>query len=246
MAQAARLAAEQLRDHQKSDDELQKLKAALEAEKAATTKLEKRLTSSEKAEAKLRKDLAQARDELAACREAAGHAVQQAEVACKKMEEEFLSRMRMKDMEVNLLKETWGVQERRIHHLKEMVARLKGDAWEAPRRNGRMPEDIGGFREHPPDAAAGGYGYRTPASSRSTVTPEEAMSRALREGWQAKLISRSQACMLLGLSGQPLQAEVQKVRKQMALRWHPDKNPDDAQAHLAFQLVMAAAEKLST
>ncbi|CAE7608035.1 DNAJB8 [Symbiodinium sp. CCMP2592] len=128
--------------------------------------------------------------------------------------------MRGKDIEVQLLKETWAVQERRIHHLKEMVARLKGDAWDEPRRNGRMPEDIGGFREHPPDAAAGGYGYRTPASSRSTVTPE-AMSRALREGWQAKLISRSQACMLLGLSRQPLQAEVQKVRKQLALRWHP-------------------------
>ncbi|CAE7316045.1 DNAJB8 [Symbiodinium sp. KB8] len=77
------------------------------------------------------------------------------------------------------------------------------------------------------------------------VTPEEAMSRALREGWKAEGMSRTQACMLLGLSGQPMPTEVQKVRRQMALRWHPDKNPDNAEAHMAFQLVMAAAEKLN-
>jgi len=104
-------------------------------------------------------------------------------------------------------------------------------------------------------AAGDGYGYAGAYSSGTarsstwsktpSVTPEEAMTKAIREGWKAEGLSRIQACMLLGLSGQPSAVEVSKVRRQMALRWHPDKNPDNANANTAFQLVMAAAVKLS-
>ncbi|CAL1128568.1 unnamed protein product [Cladocopium goreaui] len=77
------------------------------------------------------------------------------------------------------------------------------------------------------------------------LTPEETMNQALKEGWKSDSLSHMQALLLLGLSGRPSPQEVSKVRRQMALRWHPDKNPENANANAAFQLVMAAAVKLS-
>lgn len=77
------------------------------------------------------------------------------------------------------------------------------------------------------------------------LTPEETMNQALKEGWKSDSLSHMQALLLLGLSGRPSRQEVSKVRRQMALRWHPDKNPENANANVAFQLVMAAAVKLS-
>ncbi|CAK9110614.1 unnamed protein product [Durusdinium trenchii] len=93
-----------------------------------------------------------------------------------------------------------------------------------------------------------GFTYSTSGAStwpkRPSVTPEETMTQAIREGWKAESLSQMQACMLLGLSGQPSRDELSKVRRQMALKWHPDKNPENAHASVAFQLVMAAAGKL--
>lgn len=76
------------------------------------------------------------------------------------------------------------------------------------------------------------------------MTPEDAMSQALREGWAVETLSHMQACLLLGLSGHPGREEISKARRQMALLWHPDKNPENANAAVAFQLVMAAAGRL--
>lgn len=75
------------------------------------------------------------------------------------------------------------------------------------------------------------------------LTPEETMNQALKEGWKSDSLSHMQALLLLGLSGRPSRQEVSKVRRQMALRWHPDKNPENANANVAFQLVMAADRK---
>ncbi|CAJ1384420.1 unnamed protein product [Effrenium voratum] len=93
--------------------------------------------------------------------------------------------------------------------------------------------------------SSSGYGFRYgpgPASSSSPKgTPEETMIQAIQEGWKVDSLSRIQACQLLGLSHSHSLTEVRRVRREMALRWHPDKNPGNANAAVAFQLVMAAA-----
>ncbi|CAJ1341879.1 unnamed protein product, partial [Effrenium voratum] len=97
--------------------------------------------------------------------------------------------------------------------------------------------------------SSSGYGFRYgpgPASSSSPKgTPEETMIQAIQEGWKVDSLSRIQACQLLGLSHSPSLTEVRRVRREMALRWHPDKNPGNANAAVAFQLVMAAAGVLA-
>ncbi|CAE7369090.1 unnamed protein product [Symbiodinium sp. CCMP2456] len=70
------------------------------------------------------------------------------------MEGALLSQIRMKDLELNVLKETLIVEQRRVQQLKERVAQLQGDSSGTSRRDGRMPEDVGGFRERAPEAAA--------------------------------------------------------------------------------------------
>lgn len=92
------------------------------------------------------------------------------------------------------------------------------------------------------------YNQRSSSSSsysQPKMTTEEAMTKALKEGWKADGLSRSQAISLLGLSGSFSDAEVSQVKRKMVLRWHPDKNPGDSNAVAAFQLVMAAAGKLN-
>lgn len=93
-----------------------------------------------------------------------------------------------------------------------------------------------------PSSASSQSAYASPSKP---LDPEEAMARALQQGWKAENLSRLQASQLLGFSGSAEQSEVTKMRRKLALRWHPDKNPGNDKAAVAFQLVMAAASKLS-
>lgn len=71
--------------------------------------------------------------------------------------------------------------------------------------------------------------------------PEMVMARAIREGWVAEDLSRSQAVGLLGTPQTPTSQEVRDARKRLVLRWHPDKNPaDPVVAAKALQLALAA------
>lgn len=80
----------------------------------------------------------------------------------------------------------------------------------------------------------------TSRPSRPREEPDEAMARAVREGWKEERLSRSQAASLLGLALRPTQEEVREARRQMVLRWHPDRNPDDPSAPKALALALAA------
>lgn len=86
---------------------------------------------------------------------------------------------------------------------------------------------------------SGSYQPRAPP-----LNPEEAMKTALKDGWKKERLSRPQASMLLGVSPNPTSGEVAKARRQLVLKWHPDRNPGDPNANTAMQLVLAAAELL--
>mmetsp|Transcript_162548 Transcript_162548/g.521077 ORF Transcript_162548/g.521077 Transcript_162548/m.521077 type:complete len:580 (+) Transcript_162548:91-1830(+) len=76
------------------------------------------------------------------------------------------------------------------------------------------------------------------------MSPEVAMAKALRDGWQEGQLSRTQASQLLGTATYPTSDDVTRARKQLVLKYHPDRNPDDNNAATAFRLVMAASKVL--
>lgn len=79
----------------------------------------------------------------------------------------------------------------------------------------------------------------------AAATAEEAMDQALHQGWAAERLSRAQAASLLGTSGRPSAEEVTRARKQLVLRYHPDRNPGDPKAEAALRLVVAASDRLA-
>lgn len=83
------------------------------------------------------------------------------------------------------------------------------------------------------------------ATSANVGNPEQAMARALRERWQGEKLSVSQAQQLLGVTNTRDASQVRTARKQLVLKWHPDRNPDNPDASKALALVMAACSKLS-
>ena len=50
---------------------------------------------------------------------------------------------------------------------------------------------------------------------------------------------------VLGISKSATKAEIKKAYRKMAIKYHPDKNPDDEEAKGKFQDVAAAYEALS-
>eukprot|EP00441_Pelagodinium_beii_P014614 CAMPEP_0197662854 /NCGR_PEP_ID=MMETSP1338-20131121/55087_1 /TAXON_ID=43686 ORGANISM="Pelagodinium beii, Strain RCC1491" /NCGR_SAMPLE_ID=MMETSP1338 /ASSEMBLY_ACC=CAM_ASM_000754 /LENGTH=249 /DNA_ID=CAMNT_0043240917 /DNA_START=313 /DNA_END=1062 /DNA_ORIENTATION=+ len=117
------------------------------------------------------------------------------------------------------------------------------------RSNSVREDDFEDYWEPSSSWSSGSWGYSTQsgsyaASVLSNMTAEEAMVKALEDGWKTEDLSRAQAISLLGLSDQCSDEEVSKVKRQMLLRWHPDRNPGDVNAGDALQLVLAAAGKL--
>lgn len=72
----------------------------------------------------------------------------------------------------------------------------------------------------------------------------EGMAMALRQKWSPDTLSQAQARSILGLSAHHSTEELRSARKQSLIRWHPDRNPDRADASSALRLVLAAAAKL--
>jgi len=108
----------------------------------------------------------------------------------------------------------------------------------------RAPSSGSSARPPPWTAAAFGGGVESDYPFSSAETPDEAMVRALREGWAPQRLSRAQAALLLGVPMLPSLDELRVAKKQHVLRWHPDRNPENAKAGDAFRLVMAAADVL--
>lgn len=88
------------------------------------------------------------------------------------------------------------------------------------------------------------HGAQAAPASTPTADASEVMARALKQKWSPDSLSLSQARDILGLPARHSDEEFRSARKQQMFLWHPDRNPDHADADSAFRLVMAAAVKL--